>query len=107
MTLGKDFRRVSEVLKLGGMVFVGAKIVRRLTLRWIVNEIVGLLALDKGFRGTSEGLKVIGGGIVFPGISKVFVGEEGGSFGRFRRSSMIHGCLILQLDRQWGELKVI
>ena len=70
------------------MVFVGARVVRRLNAR------------VKGFRGISEGLKVIGGGIVFPGISKVFAGEEGGSFGRFWRSSMVHGCLILQLDRQ-------
>ena len=121
MTLGKDFRRVSEVLKLGGMVFVGAKVVRRLTAELaVVMEVawnwlklsfeiigLGLLGLDKGFRRTSAGLEVIGGGIAFPGISKVFVGEEGGSFGRFRRNSMVHGCLILQLDRQCGELKVI
>ena len=85
---------------------MGARVIRRLTggvLRLVVVvEIAWLLALDEGFRGISEDLDIIGGGIVFPVISKVFAGEEEGrSFGgRFRRSSMVHGCVILQWDRQ-------
>jgi hypothetical protein len=83
---------------------------RNLTVSAAAWEVTGakiwLLTSGEEVRRLSEVLEVIEDDVVLPGISGV-CDEEVGNFGRLRRSSIVQGCLTLQFDKQWGELKVI